>query len=566
MKTLWTLLKKDLILDFGILFQWKNMFWNSEVRRKIVRLLALILMGVIYAGYFIFVFLSQFDIFFEIGLADVFLAVGYLGLLMFIIIFELAPIISRLYFGNDIKILLRLPLSHRIIFQSKILKLSWDALFFSLFLTFPVVWKYGMKLEMGIGFYVKAVVGVFPLSLITISVMTCLVVLLMAYINRFEKAKTVLQFCGMLMILALSLGLQIIIRKTTAVDSVSTIAELTSKLLDRMYLGFPYLKLLMKSLTTKGVESVLYLIALFSISLVLFLTVSMVGSRWMVRGVLCNQVSSTKKRTLNISKDYRMRSVPFELALREIREIFKVPMYFFNIGIFGVLFPVLLLLGPMLNGGMSISELSESARDFLWMFHGIPERFGLGVFIGMVVFTFMMAMGQSAVSSISREGKKIWQLQSLPIELKDMVHGKLLSSFFFQVLSVLPTIVLLTILLRLPMATVLGILAAIFPVAFFLSNLGLLLDSIFPRLNWEHPQQAVKNTTSTMIVSISSVIYFVALLTSGSKLIQKGWLTLDNYWIWMVAFFLLQVIIGWGLYYCNRKFLGGRLKTFESDL
>ncbi len=566
MKTLWTLLKKDLILDFGVLFQWKNMFWNSEVRRKIVRLLALILMGVIYAGYFIFVFLSQFDIFFDIGLADVFLAVGYLGLLMFIIIFELAPIISRLYFSNDIKILLRLPLSHRIIFQSKILKLSWDALFFSLFLTLPVVWKYGIKLGMGIGFYVKAVIGVFPLSLITISIMTFLVVFLMAYINRFEKAKTVLQFCGMLMILTLSLGLQIIIRKTTAVGSVSTIAELTSKLLDRMYLGFPYLKLLMKSLTTKGVESVLYLIALFSISFVLFLTISMAGSRWMVRGVLCNQVSSTKKRKLNISKDYRMRSVPFELALREIREIFKVPMYFFNIGIFGVLFPVLLLLGPMLNGGMSISEFSESTRDFLRMFHGIPERFGLGVLFGMVVFTFMMAMGQSAVSSISREGKKIWQLQSLPIELKDMVHSKLLSSFFFQVLSVLPTIVLLTMLLRLPMATVLGILAAIFPVAFFLSNLGLLLDSMFPRLNWEHPQQAVKNTTSTMIVSISSVIYFVALLTSGSKLIQKGWLTLDNYWIWMVAFFLLQVIIGLSLYYCNRKFLGGRLKTFESGL
>lgn len=562
MKTMWTLLKKDLILDFGILFQWKNAFWDAQVRRKLLRLLALLLMGVIYVGYFIFIFLKQFDVFFEVGLAEVFLAVGYLGLLMFIIVFELAPIISRLYFNNDIKILLRLPLSHRTIFQSKILKLSWDALFFSLFLTFPVVWKYGTTLGKGIGFYVKAVIGVFPLSLITISVMTFVIVFLMAYINRFEKAKTFLQFLGMLLLLALSLGLQIIIRKVAAVGSVSTIAELTSGLLERMYLGFPYLKLLMKSLTTNGIESVLYLIALLFISFILFLSVSTVGSKCMVQGVLSNQMSSTKKRKLNVSKDYQMRSVSFELALKEIREIFKVPMYFFNIGIFGVLFPVLLFLGPMLNGGMSISDLSEGGNGFLRLFHGIPAQFGIGLFFGMVVFTFMMAMGQSAVSSISREGKKIWQLQCLPIETKDVIHGKLLSSFFFQVLSVIPTVVLITVLLRLPMVTVLGILTAIFPVAFFLSNIGLLLDSMFPRLNWEHPQQAVKNTTSTMIMSIGSAVYFVALLTSGLKLFQKGWVTVDNYWIWLLTFVVFQIVLGWSVYYCNRKFLGERLKNF----
>ncbi len=65
MKTMWTLLKKDLILDFGILFQWKNAFWDAQVRRKILRLLALLLLGVIYVGYFIFVFLKQFDVFLE---------------------------------------------------------------------------------------------------------------------------------------------------------------------------------------------------------------------------------------------------------------------------------------------------------------------------------------------------------------------------------------------------------------------------------------------------------------------------------------------------------------------
>lgn len=309
MKTLWTLLKKDLILDFGILFQWKNAFWDSQVRKKLLKLLALLTIGVFYAGFFIVIFLKQFDVFFTAGLADVFLAIGYLGLLFFILMFELAPIISRLYFNNDIKILLRLPLSHRVIFQSKILKLSWDALFFSLFLTFPVVWKYGVNLGMGLGFYLKAVFGVFPLSLITISIMTFVIVFFMAFINRFERAKTVLQFFGMLLLLILSLSLQIVIRKMTDLGSASSIAELTSNVLERMYLGFPYLKLLIKSLTGHGVESTLYLIVLFVLATCIFLLVSATGSKWMVRGVLANQVSSFKKRKLNVNKDYRNRSV-----------------------------------------------------------------------------------------------------------------------------------------------------------------------------------------------------------------------------------------------------------------
>lgn len=566
MKTLWTLLKKDLILDFGILFQWKNAFWDSQVRKKLLKLLALLTIGVFYAGFFIVIFLKQFDVFFTAGLADVFLAIGYLGLLFFILMFELAPIISRLYFNNDIKILLRLPLSHRVIFQSKILKLSWDALFFSLFLTFPVVWKYGVNLGMGLGFYLKAVFGVFPLSLITISIMTFVIVFFMAFINRFERAKTVLQFFGMLLLLILSLSLQIVIRKMTDLGSASSIAELTSNVLERMYLGFPYLKLLIKSLTGHGVESILYLIVLFVLATCIFLLVSATGSKWMVRGVLANQVSSFKKRKLNVNKDYRNRSVFFELALREIREIFKVPMYFFNIGIFGILFPVLLLLGPMLNGGMSIDDLSKTGQGFLMLFPNAIDQFSVGMFSGLLIFSFMMAMGQSAVSSISREGKKIWQLQSLPINTEDIIHGKLLSSFFFQVFSVIPTILAAIFFLRLSIFTVAGLLTAIFPVAFFLSNLGLLLDSAFPRLNWEHPQQAVKNTTSTMIMSIASALYLVTLLTSGFKLLQRNWLTLDNYQLWLLVLIAVQTIMGAGIYCFHRKSFGKRLKLFKNNL
>lgn len=566
MKTLWTLLKKDWILDFGILFQWKNAFWDPQIRKKLLKLFALLSIGIVYAGFFIVTFLNQFDIFFSAGLADVFLAIGYLALLMFILVFELAPIVSRLYFNNDIKILLRLPLSHRMIFQSKIIKLSWDALFFALFLTFPMVWKYGINLRMGLDFYLKAIFGVLPLSFITISIMTFVVVFFMAFVNRFERAKTGLQFFGMMLLLFLSLLLQVLIRKMTDMGGSDSIAVLTSNVPERMYLGFPHLKLLMKSLTTQGLESVFYLAVLFVLAFFVFILVSSAGSKWMVRGVLANQISSAKKRKLNMQRDYRCRSVSFELALREIREIFKVPMYFFNIGIFGVIFPILLLMGPMLNDGLSLSELTKAGESIFLLFPSPLDQFSVGIFSGLLFYTFMMAMGQSAVSSISREGKRIWQLQSLPIDTKPIIHGKLLSSFIFQVLSVTPTILVAAFCLKPSIFVVAGLFAAIFPVAFFLSNLGLLLDSLFPRLNWEHPQQAVKNTTSTMIMSIASAIYLVALLTSGFKLIQRNRLTPDNYQLWLIAMIAVQSILGSGIYYFNRKLFGERLKSFGNIL
>lgn len=98
-------------------------------------------------------------------------------------------------------------------------------------------------------------------------------------------------------------------------------------------------------------------------------------------------------------------------------------------------------------------------------------------------------------------------MQTLPITAKDQINGRLMAGAFFQTIIVLPLIGVLIFILRLPLIVWIPlILAAIFG-GLIIGLAGLLVDMLRPKLQWDNPQEAMKQNFNVFITILIGFMY-----------------------------------------------------------
>lgn len=536
MRVLLELLKKDLgLYSFNLVSILRD-------RKKILKLLLAPLI-IFILGVYIYIFnkymLSNFHYFLMMKLENVFLMQGFYAFVILTVIFSVPYLIAKLYYSNDTTILLPLPLKRSTLMMSKLISLSVSNLSLGIFLTIPMMVKYGQHFEKSYVFYIIGILGMIALSLITTGVISIFVVLVMRGITKLSVGKKTIQFMGMLLMLLLSLAINFGIQSSINNSNIQNLASLSSSILKRLYVYMPHLKLMEMAFMEEF--GFIYFIALIVISVLIIYGVSTFGAKSMITGIQRNASEGKKKKLLN--KDEKEKSVSFEIFRKEIRDIVKTPIYLFNSIGTGVIFPIALMIPYFTN-----KEIESFDFEYIRLFLGIQfdtnlKMISIGILTGFLLTWFIGMISNISITSISREGIRIWLLQSLPIKAEQQINGRIMAAMLLTTLTVLPTIILLSVILRLSLIYYLGIILGMLSAAMVSSLIGLMIDVIRPKLNWTNPQQAMKQNFNIFISSILSFLVTGLMVYAGYRVLSKGMRFLPILSIFLVVSSLIVSIL-----------------------
>ena len=505
MRELKLLLKKDFYLSFT------GPFKKAKAKNKgLSGYLQLVLIGILFI-YFLFLYLSLFKGLILPGIkkgqSQNILSFFTIAISLVAIIFTVAEIISKIYFSNDVKILLSLPIRRNNIFMSKILVSMIDICGLCLLGLIPIF--YGTLKYTDINFF--TMFGILFLNFsnicLTLSLISFLIVVFMKIFGGRGNLKNFLQIIGFLLIMFLSFGPQIIVNRFFAAGGSFDY----EKLLNLMKFIFPQTVILGKIYTLNNFLSLILGIGALIFAFCIFYFLSFPLSRLMTEGVLKNEVTANKKahRTKN-----KKTSASFAIGKKDLLNIVKTPVYFFNIGITGIIFPLIFFINMTAR-----KENLEKLRDLLSNLnrYGL-ENFDLFIIFAFLFFLYSIFLQPSTLTSFTREGKSIYLMQTLPISYEDQIRGRLFASLFFQMLNILPMIFLIGYISGFKLINIFAMFLGGLIGSFFSSTFGLLFGIIYPKFDWDNPQQAVKKNFSIFIFNLISfgiiglLIIFIYLL------------------------------------------------------
>ncbi|QSX08184.1 hypothetical protein J0B03_10330 [Alkalibacter rhizosphaerae] len=478
---------------------------------------------------------------FVLGQEGTLFAMLFSGASIVVLFFGVIYAMSTFYFSKDLERLLYLPLQEGSIVGAKFLNMVFyeylivlPLLIPAFFIPFP---------DMGGPLYVVYfIVGMFLVPVIPLAIGTILVMTIMKFVNVDGK-KDMFRTISLFLFLFVMIGIQVLVSRTATSLPPGSEAEFLAALLrDQNSLvnivgrSYPPAVWISKALYLKEAGSGLFYFVLFAgSSLIFFLATIRIGKALYVQGYF-NKVESVKKVTkVDYEKGFDQKSVWKAVFINDFRVVMRTPVYMFNCVSIVVLLPVILFLMPVMTGGAELGFLQQVPQEY-------QPFIGLGL-IGL--FVFMAGVNPTQSTTISREGNSAWVQQVLPISKRDAFIGRMAFPLVLQVFSMVFILVGMVFFMK-PDPSIL--LMAFFG-GFFTSlpilALGILVDTIRPKLDWDDPQKAVKQNFNVFINMLLGIGYAVLL----GFLVYLGMDRLNLAWQAATIFLVLVgVVMTWVLY------------------
>ena len=560
MNDLTTLLKKEL----GFYIDIKGYFNDKKSRKKFF---ALVFSCLLLVFYFFIIQKSLFgfyDLYLQLGQAKELLITGISTYLSAVLLFTTTSNIAKIYYSNETKILLRLPIRHSSIFISKILSASFSALFFSLFLVFPMVYKIGVFYGENILFYLIALLSVYLVTVIMLSIEMLIIVWVMYYINKSGLLKKTLKYVStivfFLAIIGLQFFIQISVRNVSKTDIMNTLHH-AQGIFTKI---FPQVNLFKNALLGDSFTvNILNFFLLLTTTLVLLYVVVKLGYKRMASGVLNENVVSKKTKKTK-AKEFKVQASYMAICKKDLANIFSNATYFINKFSMGIIFPLFFGGGIFFGAGedgVDIQASLELVRGFLEDHYILALAIVLLGFIPIALF--FGSSSELTSSTFSREGKNIWMMKVYPIKTKDQVLGRILASTIFLVLANIPVILIISYLANFDLLIMLSLLLAAFVISAFLSALNLIFGILFAYTEWDNPNQAIKGSRSLipMLVNIALIAGLVYVLF---KILGSGIEDLSENIIYLpLIIYAGMIILTFILYIIDKKLLEKHLVKID---
>jgi ABC-2 type transport system permease protein len=252
------------------------------------------------------------------------------------------------------------------------------------------------------------------------------------------------------------------------------------------------------------------------------------------RGVIGVNETSSSRRQLS-SKDFsrstRSQKAIVTYLLKELRLLFRTPIYLMNCVSINVLLPVLFII--MTASFPEEEDLFAIILTIPWdNVLAISLASAFGVAFGLV----MGSMNMVSATAISREGQHVYFMKMIPMEIMDQLHAKSLSGFLLSLLGLILTVIPAAYFLKAPwyilaIFSVMAILGSL-----FINYLSIIVDVIHPKLVWETEQAAVKQ----------NINFIFTMLPSFGLAYLLVWLAFNfdfDYRIFAPASFLVMIVL-----------------------
>lgn len=500
--------------DFGFYKDFKAIFSNKKARNKFLLTLLLVPIFIIYVVLFMSYMLSSYDQFVTLGIKNQFLMSGFSMFLMVTIFFITPFIVSKIYFSNHMKILLRYPFTDKELLGSRLIYLIIYSLIYSLAITVPIIVKYGMAEGKGILFYIKALLLIVGISAITISFLAMIVIFIMKFINKNASLKKVLKYLISVVFFLLIVFVQIVIQSQAFSAGGGEIIKTAGRTANIITNFVPQLKLAQLALTVNNeIASWGFVSLMIILAFVMTYIAINFFSKMMIDGVLSSNTIQRKK----IKTKDNTRSVYREIYGKEMKNIFSNSMYFLNKVMFGILVPIFMAI-PLYFGlkqsGIELGFLIESYNE---LYDGIINSFdnptlliaAVSIAASIILSIFVGSGAEIASTTFTREGKNLWMMKAFPIKTNDQLLARVMASADIIIISSIPTLVLFAYLLKFHIVAMFLLIIANVITAISISCITLTVGIINVKPDWDNAQQAIKGLVGIVSLLICFLLGFI---------------------------------------------------------
>ena len=466
-------------------------------------------------------------------------------LCVFTFIFSFNGILNELYFTGDIDNLLPLPLKPREIVGAKIASIFCaESLVQLLVIFFSVI---GFFFALGLSFknFLLGILGMITLPMIPIIYCSIISLLIMSF-TRFIKNKETIRKVGLVFVLAVLMLFVYFLGALQNFDLELYIEGFVNG--DQTFLHvmrgiLPHINLFIDILVTGSIRSLLLYILVNIGFIVVLLGLADVCYFKGVVG-LSSKDTESKKSSSNILNNIKVENPTNSYFKKEIFTLFRTSSYFLNCILINFIWPIFVYVICKLKfPDLTLSKLKNLVTSTDNNTLIIIFMFVIGVSI------LLPALNSIASSSFSREGKNFYFMKYIPMDYSSQVYVKLLVSFIIAFIGVNVFSLIFYLVIGLKVSTAFIFLIISFLAILFICSLGIIIDSINPKLVWDDELNALRENSNNFIVMGISIFMFIVLAGLCYLLYKSFGLALA-----FTSILLILILLNAIVYDLNRRF------------
>ena len=247
---------------------------------------------------------------------------------------------------------------------------------------------------------------------------------------------------------------------------------------------------------------------------------SMVARRWYFEGVQALQGAGGKRgrrvEGAELAQATRTRGSFAANLSRDWKTLVRVPVFFNQFVLSSLLMPLYFVVIMVVSGAVGASQATEAGMDPAALLEMARSLTALLAFdspalawcaVGVLVFGLFLGFSSySFTMGVSRDGEDFFFMRGLPMNWSAYLAAKFVAPYALSTVPMLVLIVVALVVLGVPAAAGLYLVAIYLGATITLGLLSLGLGALFPRLTWDNEAQLVKGGGATLMVFAGLVV------------------------------------------------------------
>ncbi len=478
----------------------------------------------------------MYDMFESFGQGDAIIVLGLLITSMVVFIFGIFYTIGSYYMSKDIPTYLYMPLKPWEITSARFLIVLLYEYITMLIFYLPMVIGFGIAAGMGVLYYLMALLIFIFLPILPLALASIIIMGIMSFAKKAmnkDRFTMIASILGLVIGVGLNVAFQGLARSADNKDGLQELLMSGQlSIAENIARYFPGLPNAAKALTDGNFLHLLIFIAIAAIAFTLFLVVA---KAIYFRGVIgINQSVSRREFDAQKSNGFKSASPVKTYLAKELKLIFRTPIFFMNLALIDIIMPVMLIVSMVVAvGSVDLASVKSMVTGNV--------TGGILVTGAFILFVFISAMNGITATAISREGKQLQIMQFIPMHYRDQMNAKLLSGVIISMAGMIVTMVFLVIFFKISLGIALLMFLAGTNAVILTRLTGMFIDAANPKLKWDNEQKAVKQNMNLVFNML------IGLGAAGVAVVLLIFLTQSILWN-SVIFIAVLAIVNFGLY------------------
>ena len=484
-------------------------------------------------------------------LNDVDFAVKGFEALLFIIsifsfVFSFNVLLNELYFSEDIENILPLPIKLETLVASKFTSCFLvENIFLFVFLLLAVV-AYVLALDLPIYYLLISLIGIIFLPMVSMVYCALILFIIINILKNYVSTKTIKKI-GFVFLGLLIFGVFFLLWKLSSFNFEQYIENFAAgdhTFLEVMKYIFPPVHFFAEGLNQGSIINIAIsvLIGFIYFGIMLFAAKKLYYDG--VIGIFGKDTES-KKSSHNKIKDFEVKKPITNYFVKDLKILFRSPTFLINCIIINFIWPIFVFLIfriALPDYTIDFMRNAISTGDSTFYLRMILLVIGISIIIP--------AFNSIASSAFSREGKNFHFIKYIPMKYGLQWREKYFLSFIISLTGILMYYIPFFIIIHLPILKILLYVLLTIMCISFVSFIGLLIDSSFPKLIWDDEADSLRENYNAFIAMGYSLLLFAILCVGGYYLIDKGSITISQFTLISILILLIGNLL---LYLISRR-------------